>query len=329
MEEKFRYTLNQLIDDNENELRQTREEVRYTSKINTIPITIMVICGVIAFMGFFITEQTHNVIGAIIGVIALGICFGAVKKIQHIKIEEKDGYNEIYQNKIIKPLMKLFYNEPYNYMPLVGIPREVFEGIEYRKFNRYTSSNLIVGTMRQGYEFKMANVVAINSKYRHFTNSNINRFNDYTVINGVLVEIDLKETFNHYLYLKSKRDILSKDLNEMRRELKLSKNKLKREDIEEYNVYTSNEEFAEKILSKGIVSKLLKYSNMETGEYCEMAIKENFIYLMIPNIKIPGTRVTLYEDRENMYQELWEEYKKFDFAFELSHFMIDRIVSQK
>ena len=48
----------------------------------------MVICGVIAFMGFFIAEQTHNVIGAIIGVIALGICFGAVKRIQHMKIEK-------------------------------------------------------------------------------------------------------------------------------------------------------------------------------------------------------------------------------------------------
>ena len=81
MEEKFRDTLNQLIDENENELRKNREKVRDTSKINTIPITIMVICGVIA----------------------LGICFGAVKRIQHIKIEEKDEYNEIYQNKIIKP----------------------------------------------------------------------------------------------------------------------------------------------------------------------------------------------------------------------------------
>ncbi|MCI9039785.1 MAG: DUF3137 domain-containing protein [Clostridia bacterium] len=329
MEEKFRDTFNQLIDENENELRQNREEVRYTSKINTIPITIMVICGVIAFMGFFIAEQTHNVIGAIIGVIALGICFGAVKRIQHIKIEEKDEYNEIYQNKIIKPLMKLFYNEPYTYMPLVGIPREVFEGIEYRKFNRYTSSNLIVGTIRQGYEFKMANVVAINSKYRYFTSNDVNKYEDYTVFNGVLVEIELKENFNHYLYLKSKRDILSKDLNEIRRELKLSKNKLKKSDIKEYNVYTSNEKFAEEILSKDIVSKLLEYSNMETGEYCEMAIKENFIYLIIPNIEIPGTRVTLYEDRENMYQELWEEYKKFGFAFELSNFMIDTIVLQK
>ena len=33
MEEKFRDTFNQLIDENENELRQNREEVRYTSKI--------------------------------------------------------------------------------------------------------------------------------------------------------------------------------------------------------------------------------------------------------------------------------------------------------
>lgn len=267
MEKKFRDTFNQLIDENENELKSLREDDK--------------------------------------------------------------RYNEVYQNKIIKPLMQLFYKEPYTYMPLVGFTRKIFEEIEYRKFQTYHSSNLILGTMKQDYEFKMANVVAINSKYRHFTNSTINRFNDYTVFNGVLVEIEVKEAFNHYLYLKSKRDILSKDLNEMRRELKLSKNKLKRENIEEYNVYTSNEEFAEKILSKVIVSKLLEYSNMETGEYCEMAIRENFIYLMIPNIEILGTRVTLYEDRENMYQELWEEYKKFSFAFELSHFMIDRIVSQK
>lgn len=47
---------------------------------------------------------------------------------------------------------------------------------------------------------------------------------------------------------------------------------------------------------------------------------------MLPGAKVPGTDVILYENRESMFKELWEEFKKLNYAFELSNLIISKFI---
>lgn len=254
----------------------------------------------------------------IFGLVPLTICYLAIRKARNNKYEKEDLYNEIYQNQIIKNLMKLLYDEPYSYAPIAGFPEELFKKLEIKKFNRYQSTNLISGTINQHYIFRMGNVSAILRKYRY----NHREYHDTNIFNGLLIEIELKKSFNHYFYLKKKENILFKNLEDIKKEFKLKEYKIN--NIEnEVNIYSSDEEFAERVSSK-----LVEYYGMiKSNKIYEIAIKENFIYLMLPNIKVPGTDVILYENRESMYQELWKEYEKFNFAFELTNSIVKILTS--
>lgn len=327
MEEKFKNFCNKLIEENESELKYAREKVRVTSKKNTKPAIVITMSGVVVLLGFAVAEQINNIIGIAISLLALLVGYVNVKKVIKEKMNEKDEYNEIYQQKIIKPLMQLFYKEPYCYTSVAGIPREVFEEIELRKFNMYSSTNLIVGTMKQKYNFKMANVVAKNRNYKNHLHNHEGEYYDTTIFNGILIEIELNKIFNHYLYMKQKENILYKDISEIESTLKIKKYELQNQDLRsKFEIYTSNQDFAKDILSTEIVEKLEKYENIESNKSCELVIKKNYVYLMLPNAYIPGTNVILYEDRENMVQKLWKQYEKFYFAFEASEQIINKLM---
>ncbi len=318
MKEEFKSVYDKLIEQNEEALKQARETVRITSKKNTGSAITIVVSGYIAVMA----SLFENVIGNIVALLAVTVCLITIKKILNNKKEEKEPYNEIYQNNIIKPLMKLFYDEPYFYMPKLGILREVFQGIEIRNFDEYHSSNLINGTINHC-TFKIANVKASNYKY----NSN-DHYVEHIIFKGMLMEIELPKSFNNYLYLKNKENILFKNMSEIKKELKLKKYKMKIHNLEEqFDIYTSDENFTERVLSDKIMQKLLEYRNMvNPSRNCELTIKKNYIYLTLPNTYVPGTNVILYEDRESMYQELWKEYEKFNFLFELAHMIINQLL---
>ena len=74
------------------------------------------------------------------------------------------------------------------------------------------------------------------------------------------------------------------------------------------------------------MEKISEYGNMiQSSDTCELTIKKNYVYLKIPYANVPGTNVILYEDRETMYQELWKEYERFHFSFELATMIINQL----
>lgn len=207
MEEKFKDLYNQLIDENEEALKSAQQKLKSTSKRNTRPAITFTISGVFALMCFIIAENAQKiyikVLFIIVGLLAILLCFNIFKKIKKRNEKDDDLYNAIYQNKIIKSLMQLFYDEPYVCMPKIGITHDVFNKIQFKNFDSYVFSNLLVGTMNKNCSFKISNVYA--TEYRAGT-SNSN--NEKVIFSGIVVEIELPKSLDYYLYITKKENIL-------------------------------------------------------------------------------------------------------------------------
>lgn len=324
-EEEFKKLCNKLISKNEESLRIARENVRVSSKKNTLPAIILSVSFIVFIISAILVEDTHNNFGyllALLSVLAFAI---TIKKFLHMKEEKSQPYNELYQDKIIKPLMQLFYNEPYVYMPDVGFPKIDFEKIELSNFNTYYSSNLILGKINKNTEFKAANVVAINTTYTTSTNDTVQSI-DKEIFNGIVIELESPKVFNEFLYLKpkTKNSILLKPLSDFLKNFNLKQYKINEENIKDFDIYTSSEDFAQTIPLYNITQKFLACKKaLSQNNICQLVIRKNHIYLMFPNAKIPGTNIILYDNNESMCQELWREFEKFNYLFKLSNEILD------
>ena len=95
----------------------------------------------------------------------------------------------------------------------------------------------------------------------------------------------------------------------------------------EYELYASNEEFVEKIISDKFIQKISEQHKLTNSrEVSEIVITNLHIVIKLPNIKVPGTDVILYEGKDSMCQKLWEEFEKFNFAFKLANIIISNLI---
>lgn len=297
--EKFINDLNQVLNENTiKEMEQARREMKTRMKRATITAIIIVLAIVImiVLLAFFnVAAKTEDSkLGYIVGTALEGIVAAAI--IIWNKKDKGDKYNDVFQNKVVKPLVKLLYND-WKYIPEEGIDSEEFSETGMYVYNEYSSFGLTYGLISNNYQFKMSNLDVSRCRYDDST-STVD-----PVFHGLFMKIKMQKILPDAIYLVDGK-VFKKEMGEEWKDAPLQ---LDAEQFgKKYILYSQDMNLAKNIFSDNVKQELLRYYQI-IKQRCEVVIKEGHIYLMFPNTYTFGN-IIIYENRDQMYQELYKQY---------------------
>lgn len=310
--ERFKSILDQVLNESTiKEIEQARMEMKERMRNSTfiavaIVLVIFIMIALLALCTIFPKKGLEYIVGAILVGIVILVVITCKEK------DKRDSYNEVFQDKIIKPLIKLAYNN-YTYTPEDGINSSEFSETGIYVYNRYNSSGLTYGSILRDYQFRMANLEVDRFVY----NSNDNDILT-PIFHGLFMKIKVKKVFLNNIYLTDKR-VLKKEENMPLRSLQLDEEQFGKK----YILYSQDINLVENIFSDKVIQELLRYYHI-TKQKCEIVIKEGYIYLMFPNTYTFGN-IIIYENREQMYQELYKQYAILKLIFNIANVILEEI----
>lgn len=311
--ERFKSILDQVLNESTiEEIEQARMEMKARMRNSTfiavaIVLAIFIMIALIELCTIFPKKGLEYIAGAIlVGIVILAV-------ITCKKKEKRDSYNEVLQDKIIKPLVKLAYNN-YTYIPEDGINSSEFSETGIYVYNSYNSSGLTYGSISRDYQFRMTNLEVD----RFVDNFSTDTWDLTPIFHGLFMKIKVKKVFPNNIYLTDKR-VLKKEENMPLRSLQLDEEQFGKK----YILYSQDINLVENIFSDKVIQELLRYYHI-TKQKCEIVIKEGYIYLMFPNTYTFGN-IIIYENREQMYQELYKQYAILKLVFDIANVILEEI----
>ncbi len=223
-----------------------------------------------------------------------------------IKETAGGSYARQYKEYIINELIKNF-EDNVNYMPLQGMPTNVYREAEFERFDRYSSDDYMELTLKNKCNAQMAEV---HTEYKSTDKDGHTHY--YTLFRGIFAKIDTPKPFNQTFYLR-------KDAMFGRRAINPASPKIKLDspEFEKYfDVYGSNKIVAVQLLTADIMQMLVEFRNYTKIRY-DLSIKDNKLYLRFFTgmmFETPSLMTAAF-DKNTLYKY----YKLLDFTFNLTY----------
>ncbi len=218
-------------------------------------------------------------------------------------------YRKDFKSNVVNTLLNSF-GENIKYYPSSGISSIAYENAEFEDSNRFWSEDLMQGTLKNGCNFEMAEVIT------ELANSGSARGD--LQFHGMFAKIEIPKSFDFCLYIR--RDIKDKNIVARKLESKLSLDDLRVElDLHEFekifDVYCSDKIIALQVLTADIMQLLIDFYKENNMDY-ELTIKGNHIYIRFMSDLMfePANVFKSSLDKSTLY----EHYNMLNFAFSLS-----------
>ena len=299
--------------DNFNEMKKQRKKASIERIINKRIIWAIEILLFIVIIAWFIcvgAEEEDMFVPEFCGMLALL----TPPLIALFKRKELDGYDLVYQEKIIKNLLRHFSSD------LEFFPRESIDGIDYPKIGpgKYTdfySTNVIKGK----YKNSDVLIALVNTAYTYDRKVYKGLFEGWETKSeirgeflGLFMKVKLAKSTKTDLYLKNRAYLEQKVFDDFLGNV----NNLEQKNItnvevyglnEVFEVYSHNLESAEQILNSEMKNLLMSINERQNFEF---VIKDEYIYIRFwgstffaaPQLRnVPEAKEILYQNYEIFY----------------------------
>lgn len=233
------------------ESNDTLEKARNRARNGIICITfIMITIGTILSI---MTKSPFFIFGTFL-IIALYMGFS----------KDNKNYINLFKEKVIKTFVKE-YSETLEYIPNLGISKQIYRNGEFENFDTFYSEDLIKGTLDGNYKINMSEVHTEKESKDEDGHTTY-----YTVFRGLFAEIILDK--NVKTKLKIRKDNIS---------LFGNKDKIKMDSSEFekiFNVYSTDKIIAMQLLTSDIMQMFIEFKE-ENKLTPELTIKDNTLYI--------------------------------------------------
>ena len=233
------------------ESNDTLEKARNRARNGIIWITfIMITIGTILSI---MTKSPFFIFGTFL-IIALYMGFS----------KDNKNYINLFKEKVIKTFVKE-YSETLEYIPNLGISKQIYRNGEFENFDTFYSEDLIKGTLDGNYKINMSEVHTEKESKDEDGHTTY-----YTVFRGLFAEIILDK--NVKTKLKIRKDNIS---------LFGKKDKIKMDSSEFekiFNVYSTDKIIAMQLLTSDIMQMFIEFKE-ENKLTPELTIKDNTLYI--------------------------------------------------
>lgn len=233
------------------ESNDTLEKARNRARNGIIWITfIMITIGTILSI---MTKSPFFIFGTFL-IIALYMGFS----------KDNKNYINLFKEKVIKTFVKE-YSETLEYIPNLGISKQIYRNGEFENFDTFYSEDLIKGTLDGNYKINMSEVHTEKESKDEDGHTTY-----YTVFRGLFAEIILDK--NVKTKLKIRKDNIS---------LFGNKDKIKMDSSEFekiFNVYSTDKIIAMQLLTSDIMQMFIEFKE-ENKLTPELTIKDNTLYI--------------------------------------------------
>lgn len=178
--------------------------------------------------------------------------------------KDNKNYINLFKEKVIKTFVKE-YSETLEYIPNLGISKQIYRNGEFENFDTFYSEDLIKGTLDGNYKINMSEVHTEKESKDEDGHTTY-----YTVFRGLFAEIILDK--NVKTKLKIRKDNIS---------LFGNKDKIKMDSSEFekiFNVYSTDKIIAMQLLTSDIMQMFIEFKE-ENKLTPELTIKDNTLYI--------------------------------------------------
>lgn len=314
-DEKFEQIYSKILEENSQILEELRHETK--DELTNVMIFLSILIGVIILIALLVRHIASSII-------AFSLLFFVILKIgRNYEKSKTYKYKNYFKTKVIRTLLNSL-NKTIEYFPTDGINSSIYNEAEFEAYSKYTSDDLIHGSLNNNCNFEMSEVLTeiyCGGRGYHY----------YTAFSGLFAKIETPKTFNTRLYLRKAqkpKDVVVKYLDKISNDISIafSKNTIKNLKIEldspefekYFDVYCTDKIAAMKLLSSDVMQLLIDFQK-EMNIDCELTIKSNFIYIRFMSGKLfePAiSQCTL--DKDTFYKC----YRILDFLFRLSNKLI-------
>ena len=313
-EERFDKIYQDIVKADNEYMEESRKKAKIENRHNICIFIIMLLVNLIINIWVFkLIEKVSFELAGGLFTVSLAI-FAAIKhRGGKSKIER---YAHDFKERVVGKLVKSF-DDGFSFNPDEGIESEIYDDGEFEQYDKYTSEDLIKGTLRNGCKFEMSEVLTEKK-------DNLEGKDKYNqVFSGLLAKVETPKTFDKYLYLrKDIKDqgfftkILSAKLpfDEMRIEVD------PKEFEKMFDIYSSDKEIVMKLFTLEIKEMLMRFQT-EMKMSFEITMKNNTMYIRFRCGKMfENAKLSKYSlDKETIYKY----YKMLDFSFELTNKLIE------
>lgn len=319
-DEKFEQLYSDILAENVQDLELARSEAKdEIMECGILLISIIVIGIILAFISYGYFYPNDALAQCIIVLYVLIASLIYLKVLPKGKKSKFLRYKNEFKTKVIKALLNSF-NENIAYFPKYGISSNNYNEAEFEKYSRYSSEDLMQGTLKNNCVFEMSEVL---TEEQYSDSDGDTHYS--TLFCGIFAKIETPKPFNARLYLRKDR----KDKNIISRAFtkKLPFDDLKvdldSQEFEKYfDVYCTNKIIALQLLTADIMQFLIDFQDKMNMEY-ELTIKNNCIYIRFMSGEMFETATVnkFSLDKDTLYKY----YKMLDFSFTLSNKFINLI----
>lgn len=313
-DEKFEQIYSKILEENSQILEELRHETK--DELTTFWIFSSIIVVII-----LILLLVHSIVSIII--LFLLLFFVIPKIVPNYEKSKTYKYENYFKTKIIRTLLNSL-NKTIEYFPTDGINSSIYNEAEFEAYSKYTSDDLIHGSLNNNCNFEMSEVLT-----EIYTGV---KYNPYSIaFSGLFAKIETPKTFNTRLYLRKAQkpiDVVIKFLDKISTDISIafSKNTIKNLKIDldspeferYFDVYCTDKIAAMKLLSSDVMQLLIDFQK-EMNIDCELTIKSNFIYIRFMSGELFEPAVSQCAlDKDTFYKY----YRILDFLFRLSNKLI-------
>lgn len=199
-------------------------------------------------------------------------------------------YNNTYKEKVIDKLLKNFW-DGVDYIPLKGMPEEVYRQGKFELYDDYYSEDYMEGTIDNKYRIKMAEVTTTKEVETRNSEGKVEK-KTVTVFKGLFARILLQKSINNEIRISSSTKINIKP-----------KVNMDSNEFEKYfSVYSKDKIFVMQILTHDIMNELIQ---LKKDALCDINIYiNNFnMYIRFRTGKMFEAKLNESEiiDRNNLY----------------------------
>ena len=313
-EERFNEIYEDIVNKNLIGMESTRAKAQVEKLQNYIILVAIIIINIL--VNFLVNVVFHKLIEGLTAILIMSSI------VIYLLIIDRGGKSQIkkfkidFKTKIVDALLKSF-NQDLVIMPRTGIHENTYKEADFENYDKYSSEDLVVGTINNNCNFKMAEVL---TQKERIDNDGGKTYT--TIFKGLFTKISAPKQFGTLLYLRN--DVKDKGFLNRVLSWKLPFDKLRVElDSSEFekifDVYASDKIRAMQLLTADIMEDLIEFYNEMKINY-ELTIKENYIYIRFwcGNMFEAAKLRKFALDKETLYKY----YRMLDFIFKLTDKML-------